>query len=124
MNQPIQIHQQTNQSKSLINQSIHQSMNISSQSMNQPIQFINQFNQLINQPINHPITLVFSQKYTGWRLADEEFTGYYDLKRARLMFFIMVAGVRELPGLDATLRSLYHVDHFFLIHMDVKVNPY
>lgn len=34
----------------------------------------------------------------------------------------MVAGLQELPGLDALLRNLYHVNHFFLVHLDVKVS--
>ncbi|CAN0477352.1 unnamed protein product, partial [Laminaria digitata] len=62
------------------------------------------------------------QKYIGWSLADEEFTSSVDPKKARVVFYIIVAGLTELPGLDALLRSLYHVDHFFLIHLDSKVN--
>lgn len=38
-----------------------------------------------------------------------------------MMFFIMVAGWNELAGLDTIMRHLYHVDHFFLLHLDVKV---
>lgn len=44
-----------------------------------------------------------------------------DPKKARVVFYIMVAGLQELPGLDALLRNVYHVDHFFLVHLDVKV---
>lgn len=60
------------------------------------------------------------QKYVGWSLADAEF-GDIAPGKARIVFYIMVAGWKELPGLDAILRSLYHVDHLFLLHMDVKV---
>ena len=62
------------------------------------------------------------QKYTGWSLADEEFTSRVDPKKARVVFYIIVAGLTELPGLDALLRTLYHVDHFFLVHLDSKVS--
>lgn len=61
------------------------------------------------------------QRYTGWELADDEFKHSVDPKNARVMFYIMVAGLRELPGLDALFRNLYHVDHFFLVHLDSKV---
>lgn len=45
-----------------------------------------------------------------------------DPKKARVVFYIIVAGLTELPGLDALLRTLYHVDHFFLVHLDSKVS--
>ncbi|CAM9160175.1 unnamed protein product [Scytosiphon promiscuus] len=61
-----------------------------------------------------------AQKYTGWKVEDQEFQAYVDPKKARVVFYIMVAGLQELPGLDALLRNVYHVDHFFLVHLDVK----
>lgn len=57
-------------------------------------------------------------------MADEEFTSSVDPKKARMLYYIIVAGRTELPGLDALLRSLYHVDHFFLVHLDSKVNAH
>lgn len=66
-------------------------------------------------------SLLRTQKYSGWKLVDDEFKTRVDPKNARIMFYIMVAGLQELPGLDALLRNLYHVDHFFLVHLDVKV---
>lgn len=33
----------------------------------------------------------------------------------------MVASWKEMANLDAIMGALYHVDHMFLIHMDVKV---
>lgn len=66
-------------------------------------------------------TCTWTQKYAGWKLADQEFQAYVDPKKARVVFYIMVAGLQELPGLDALLRNVYDVDHFFLVHLDVKV---
>ena len=57
-------------------------------------------------------------------MADEEFTSSVDPKKARMLYYVIVAGPTELPGLDALLRSLYHVDHFFLVHLDSKVNAH
>lgn len=63
------------------------------------------------------------QKYKGWSLADDEF-GAIAPHKARIMFYIMVSGQKELANLDTIMTSLYHVDHFFLLHMDVKVCYY
>eukprot|EP00903_Cladosiphon_okamuranus_P005503 g5484.t1 len=59
-----------------------------------------------------------TERYSGWKLVDDEFKNPVDPQNARVVFYIMVAGLQELPGLDALLRNLYHVDHFFLVHLD------
>ncbi|CAM9828579.1 unnamed protein product [Ectocarpus sp. 6 AP-2014] len=63
-----------------------------------------------------------TEKYSGWKLADDNFKHHVDPQKARVVFYIMVANLQELPGLDALLRTLYHVDHFFLVHLDVKAS--
>ncbi|CAN0351213.1 unnamed protein product, partial [Ectocarpus sp. 12 AP-2014] len=63
-----------------------------------------------------------TEKYSGWKLVDDNFKHHVDPQRARVVFYIMVANLQELPGLDALLRTLYHVDHFFLVHLDVKAS--
>lgn len=68
-------------------------------------------------PPDHP-----PQKYTGWSLADGDFTDNVDPRKARIVFYIMMAGHQDLAGLDILFRTLYHVDHFFLVHLDVKVH--
>lgn len=68
----------------------------------------------------HVLLVLRVQPYKGWELADDEFLDTPP-KKARVVFYIMVSGWKELAGLDAVLRALYHRDHFFLLHMDVKV---
>lgn len=58
--------------------------------------------------------------YKGWSLADDEFADM-DPQSARIVFYIMIAGWNELPGLDAIFDTLYHTEHLFLLHMDVQV---
>ncbi|CAM9275911.1 unnamed protein product, partial [Choristocarpus tenellus] len=47
-----------------------------------------------------------------------------DPSKAKLLFFIIISGWPEMGGLDAIFRNLYHIDHYFLIHLDAKqANP-